>query len=211
MNHSNLNLENIEAIIFDLGGVILNLDYNLTINRFKELGGERFDELYTQANQDHIFDQYETGALSSIDFILYLKKFLPNSVTNQEIIDAWNEMLLDLPVERLRLLENLRNKFKLYLFSNTNEIHFESFSKSFEEKYAKKALLDDFFIQTYFSHKVGLRKPNIEAFSRVMEDHKLTASKVLFIDDSIQHIKGAEELGIQTFHLIDRCVTELFK
>lgn len=211
MKDHNLNLNNITAIIFDLGGVILNLDYDLTINRFKKLGGERFDELYTQANQDQIFDAYETGALSSKEFILYLKKFLPGSTTDHEIIDAWNAMLLDLPLERLRLLERLASNFKLYLFSNTNEIHFDSFTQKFEEKYGKKELLDDFFIQTYYSHKVGLRKPNKEAFNRVLEDHNLTPSNVLFIDDSIQHIKGADQVGIKTFHLTDSCITELFK
>ena len=210
MIDQNLNLDNTEAIIFDLGGVILNLDYNRTINEFKRLGGSQFDHLYSKANQDQIFDAFEVGSINASYFIKYMAKLLPSEIKDQEIIDAWNAMLLDLPVQRLELLKNLSKRYKLYLFSNTNEIHFNAFSKYFNEQYGENQLLENYFIQTYYSHKVKCRKPNSEAFNLVINDNNLSAEKVLFIDDSIQHIEGAQLLGINTFHLQDTDIVTLF-
>lgn len=205
------SLDNIEAIIFDLGGVILNLDYQLTIDRFKHMGEERFDELYSQSNQDKIFDRYEVGDISSSEFISYLSQFLPANISNSEIIEAWNLMLLDLPKERLELITDLQSRFKLFLFSNTNDLHFKAFSKYFTKYYENCDLLNKYFIKTYYSHKVGKRKPNCDAFKLVLDENDLYPENVLFIDDSIQHIEGANKLGIQTFHLVDSDVLSIFK
>ena len=206
---STIELKNIDTIIFDLGGVILNLDYDLTINAFKQLGGDRFDELYTQANQDKIFDSYEIGALSSADFVQYLKQFLPQTVSDQSIIDAWNVMLLDLPKQRIDFLNRLKKKLPIYLFSNTNEIHYKAFTSEIVKKYGQEDLLDGIFEKAYFSHLCGERKPNQAAFQLVLDNHNLIAERTLFIDDSIQHIEGARSLGLQAYHLVNQHIDEL--
>lgn len=205
------SLDNIEAIIFDLGGVILNLNYQLTIDRFKEMGEEKFNELYSQASQDKIFDAFELGDMSSDHFINYLSKFLPETISNVEIVEAWNLMLLDLPKERLDLLKDLKSQFKLYLFSNTNDLHFTAFSEYFVKNFEDANLLDKYFIKTYYSHMVGKRKPNHDAFNLVLDENSLKPENVLFIDDSIQHIEGAKSVGIQTFHLVGTDVLTIFK
>lgn len=197
-----IDLKDINAIIFDLGGVILNLDYDLTVNAFKELGGERFDKLYTQANQDKIFDAYEVGELSSQEFVNYLKKFLPETVSEGQIVDAWNKMLLNLPNERIEFLNQLRKKTPIYLFSNTNDLHYQSFKKRIEDNFGNENLLEDIFEKAYFSHLCAQRKPNHTAFQLVLDNHNLLAEKTLFIDDSIQHIEGANSLGLKTYHLV---------
>ena len=204
------NLSEISTIIFDLGGVILNLDYNLTINAFKELGGENFDQLYTQAYQDNIIDQYETGQISSRAFLDYMKGFIPKHISDQQIINAWNAMLLDLPAERIDLLNKIKDRFQIYLFSNTNDIHYKNFTSFIGEKFGDPDLLDSLFIQTYYSHKVGKRKPNADAFEKVIDDHNLDPSKTLFIDDSEQHIVGASKVGLQTIHLVDEDIIDIF-
>ena len=117
------------AIIFDLGGVVLNIDYNLVVDSFRKLGEEHFDELYAKSHQDKIFDQFETGKISAAEFRKYMKAFLDDSVTEDGIDKAWNSMLLDIPKHRVELLFKLKEKYRIFLFSNTNEIHLQGFRK----------------------------------------------------------------------------------
>ena len=204
-------LNSINAIIFDLGGVILNLDYQLTIDAFKALGKEDFDQLYQQAYQDHIFDQYECGQISSDEFRNYLKSFYRHEVSYQQIDSAWNAMLLDLPPHRLELLRELKRKYRIFLFSNTNEIHYEAFRNGIKERYGREDVLEEIFEKTYYSHRVGCRKPNAEAFQLVLNEQGLEAEKTLFIDDSEQHIVGASQLGIHTHHLTKGDIVDIFR
>ena len=199
------------SIIFDLGGVILNLDYNRTVNAFKELGKENFDRLYAQSNQDKIFDLFETGSISATDFRKYMKAFLDDSIPESAIDNAWNAMLLDLPTQRIDLLLKLKERYKIFLFSNTNEIHLNAFRKIIADAHGTENLLETVFHQTYYSHLLGLRKPTAEAFQKILDNHQLIPEQTLFIDDSIQHIEGAQKLGIQTHHLVNQDICELFK
>ncbi|MBK7130237.1 MAG: HAD family phosphatase [Crocinitomicaceae bacterium] len=199
----------ISAIIFDLGGVILNLNYNLTIEAFQNLGKENFDQLYTQSHQDKIFDLFETGKISSPEFRNYFRKFLGEHISDQQIDDAWNAMLLDLPARRIDLIRQIKKKMPVYLFSNTNEIHHTAFRQTIKTHFGNENLLDDLFDQAYYSHIVGRRKPNADAFLKVIDDHKLTIDSTLFIDDSIQHIEGARQLGLQTIHLVSEDICNL--
>lgn len=197
------------AIIFDLGGVVLNLDYNLTINAFKELGKENFDKLYAQSQQDKIFDLFETGAIAADEFRKYMKSFFSHSVNDVEVDTAWNAMLLDLPKHRIDLLRKLKEYYRIYLFSNTNSIHLSCFKKIIKDQYGDPDLLETIFHQTYYSHLIGKRKPNADAFQTILSQHGLKAAETLFIDDSIQHIEGAKELGIQTIHLVGKDISDL--
>jgi len=199
-----------DAIIFDLGGVVLNLDYEATINAFKELGKENFDKLYTQANQDKIFDQYETGSLSTEDFRNYFRQFLDDEISDQQINDAWNSLLLDLPQNRIDLLFKLKNKYQIFLLSNTNELHLKQFRIILSESYGDADLLEKVFHKTYYSNLIGKRKPNADAFELLIDEQGLETKKTLFIDDSIQHIEGAKKIGLQTIHLTEKDITDIF-
>ncbi|MBD3636567.1 MAG: HAD family phosphatase [Crocinitomicaceae bacterium] len=205
-----LNIKNLDAIIFDLGGVILNIDYDLTINAFKKLGGENFDKLYTQAHQDLVFDKYETGKITSTEFIEYLRSFLPGNISPTVVIEAWNAMLLDLPANRIELLEQLKKTYRIFLFSNTNDLHFQFFSELMERQFGNRTLLQDLFEKAYFSHLVGQRKPNVEAFELVIKNHNLDKNTTLFIDDSVQHIEGAKKAGLLTKHLVREDIIDIF-
>ncbi|MEX1003726.1 MAG: HAD family phosphatase [Crocinitomicaceae bacterium] len=204
------DLLSVDAIIFDLGGVVLNLDYQLTINAFKSLGKENFEALYAQAQQNKIFDAFETGQLSAAEFIDYLKQFLPDVKEDQQIISAWNAMLLDLPPHRIQLLEKLRNHYQLFLLSNTNEIHYQSFRETLQNRFGDLELLEKSFEKTYYSHKIEKRKPNADAFEMVLGENQLKAENTLFIDDTEQHILGAREVGIRTYHLKNEDILDIF-
>ncbi len=195
-----IDLKEIKNIIFDLGGVILNIDYNLTANAFKNIGFTNFDTFYSQQKQSNLFDQLETGKLSSLQFTDVIQSNFATKSSKSDIISAWNEMLLDLPKERIRLIRELAKKYKVFLLSNTNSIHYDAFTKIIEKDYETN-LFKNLFVETYYSHEIGLRKPNKECFEYVLNQNNLKASETLFIDDTEQHIIGANSVGLKTHHL----------
>jgi HAD superfamily hydrolase (TIGR01509 family) len=188
-----------KIILFDLGGVLINLDYQATISAFEKLGITNFDELYTQADQESLFDDLETGKVSSMHFINRLLDKLPAGITANQVVHSWNAMILNFPLERLKLVERLSKNHTLYLLSNTNGIHMEKVRRELQ-KVSRKPL-EDYFSEVYLSHEIGCRKPHSETFKAVLDKMEVTADKVLFIDDSAQHIEGASAIGIESHHL----------
>ncbi len=201
----------IKNIIFDLGGVILNINYNLTADAFIKLGLKDFEEKYSQAKQSRLFDKLETGEISAGQFRKELKTYIGDFVSDADIDGAWNTMLLDLPAERIELLKKLSAKYRLFLLSNTNIIHFNAYSAYLQNKFGKM-IFDDIFEKQYLSFKLGLRKPDKKIFELVLNENNIKPSETLFIDDSMQHIHGAEETGIITYLLQPpETIIELFR
>ncbi|WP_338759836.1 HAD family phosphatase [Bernardetia sp. ABR2-2B] len=199
--NSNLpKLQDYEAIIFDLGGVIINLNYKKTEEEFKRLFGTDFSELYSKKSQTDIFNKLETGHISEKQFVEAMQKSSRKTVSHQEIINAWNAMLLDIPKERIELLKKIGKEKHIFLLSNTNEIHKTAFDKIVLESHQMKGL-EPLFEKAYFSHLVRMRKPNREIFDFVIKENNLNPQKTLFIDDSPQHIKGALLTGLNAYHL----------
>ena len=193
-------MKNIKSIIFDLGGVLLNISYQNTIDEFEKLGVDNSSAFYSKKSQTNIFNLLETGEISENELIREIQSSC-KSATRKQIIFAWNSMLLDLPKNRTNLLKNLKEKYQLFLLSNTNSIHIKEFkSRLGEVKYSK---FYNLFDKVYYSHEIGVRKPHSEAFGLVLDENNLKEKEVLFIDDSPQHIEGAKELGIHTYHLKD--------
>ena len=193
-------IEGIKHIIFDLGGVILNIDYKITEKAFIDAGIPDFPQLYSQLRQSDLFDKFEVGGMSREEFITELRKASSTDITDEMILNAWNAMLLDFPVRRLQILQQLRLYYDLFLLSNTNEVHEEAFNKILMQSHGIPNI-GVFFDKVYLSHRVGLRKPMKEIFQRVLDDNSLDPQETLFIDDSPQHIAGAKELGIKTIFL----------
>ena len=193
-------IKGIKHIIFDLGGVLLNIDYNLTEKAFIEAGIKNFPELYGQLQQSDLFDKWEMGLMERAEFISTLQKISDTPLTEAQILNAWNAMLLDFPVRRLQILQQLRLYYDLFLLSNTNEIHEESFNNILMRAHGFPNI-GVFFDKVYLSHRVGMRKPNAEIFQRILDDNDLKPEQTLFIDDSPQHIVTAKQLGIQTIFL----------
>lgn len=185
----------IKNIIFDLGGVLLNLDIRKTQNAFIELGMVEFKAHYTQAKQSGLFDLFDCGKITANEFRAELKKHLPLSVTDKQIDFAWNAMLLDLPLIRLELLQNLSKKYRLFLLSNTNEIHVQAFS-FYLKKITGKSNFSSYFENWYYSCNIGMRKPNADIFEYALIKNNLITNETMFIDDTIQHVEAAKRLGI---------------
>jgi putative hydrolase of the HAD superfamily len=190
----------IKNIILDLGGVLINLDYSATEKKFKQFGLSNFNQLFTQAKQISLFDHFETGQLSEECFINELIQLSGNQLTKEQIIEAWNAMLLDFPINRIELIEQLNKKYRVFLFSNTNSIHIKSFKKILNNSFGYNRFING-FEKVYYSFEIGRRKPNVESFNFILEFNNLTPHETLFIDDSIQHIEGAKQCGIRALHL----------
>lgn len=192
----------VEAVIFDLGGVLINLDYQKTGAAFVALGLTDFNEVYSQMQQTDLFDRLETGDVSPFHFINRLLDKLPAGTNGNQVVHAWNAMILDFPKERLDWLKNFRENSgkRVFLLSNTNALHMDAVRRSLEKSVGHQRL-EDYFDQVYLSHEMGLRKPHPEIFTRVCNEQGLNPETTLFIDDSPQHVEGAQKAGLQTVHL----------
>lgn len=199
----------VKNIIFDLGGVILNIDYQKTIDAFKQLGIKNFDVLFTQAKQELLFDRYEKGEISSNEFISHLQNKFSENINKATIKDAWNAMLLDLPNERLNLLNNIKSNYNTALLSNTNEIHLDAFHEIIQKENVIEDL-NPYFDEVYFSCRMNMRKPDPEIFKKVCQNRSYTPNETLFIDDSIQHVEGAQKAGLFAIHLENKSILDLF-
>ena len=189
-----------DTILLDLGGVLIDVDYHASARAFQTLGFEDFGELYSKAEQDHLFDGPETGELSPAQFRDRIRQLFRPDISDREIDACWNAMLGTIPAERIELVERLKGHYKVLLLSNTNVIHVPAF----EAIVARENGIADFkglFHGAYYSCEIGLRKPHAEAFHHVLQRHNADPARTLFIDDSIQHVIGAREAGLHAEHL----------
>ncbi|MFH1321924.1 MAG: HAD family phosphatase [Bacteroidota bacterium] len=191
--------KSIKNIIFDLGEVLFDVDYKLTFEAFKRLGVDNFDEVYSKIRQTPLFDNFESGSISADTFRAGLRKYIPKPVNNKDIDNAWDAMLIGMPKDRLKLLEQLKNKYRLFLLSNTNELHIKAISKILHNNYGFKNL-SHLFEKEYYSFKTGLRKPDFNAFELILSENGLIPGETLFIDDTKMHIDAAKKSGIITYH-----------
>jgi putative hydrolase of the HAD superfamily len=197
-----MKADQFETIIFDLGGVIIDLNYDLTRSAFEELGLADFQSTYSQFSQSSLFDDYETGKISSQRFINTLLPHLPNGCTANEVVHAWNAMIMSVPQAKIALLDKLRtDKNRIYLLSNTNEIHMQKVRREWGK--VTERSMESFFDRMFLSYEIGLRKPDVEIFEYVCGKIGSDPGKVLFIDDSPQHIEGAKKAGLCALHLTD--------
>lgn len=197
----NADYQNIEAIIFDLGGVLLNIDYQLTERAFAALNIPDFEQHFSQLKQSTLFDELETGKIRADAFCEALRKQTSSQHSNETLITAWNAMLLDFPRRRLQMLQQLRLRYRLFLLSNTNEIHEAAFNQILVQCMGNGEHLAHYFDKVYFSHRIGMRKPNEDVFLHILQENKLKPEETLFIDDSPQHIATAKKLNIKTIWL----------
>jgi putative hydrolase of the HAD superfamily len=191
----------IKNLIFDLGGVILDLSVKDTLESFAKLSGlplEKVKELFVSSPE---FERYEKGAIGDSAFREFIRMLYGVSVPDHELDKCWNAMLLGLPKSKLDLLLQLKNQYKVYLLSNTNNIHLSYINSVIVPPLTGRDSLDEFFHRSYYSHLMGMRKPDKEIFEKVLNDNNLLARETLFLDDNADNIKGAQSVGIQTVHV----------
>jgi len=203
-------LNGVRNIIFDLGGVLLNIDPKRTIDAFGKLGMEQLVGDKGLSYDHDIFYLMEQGQISSDEFRKGVLQLLPAPVTFDEIDDAWTAMLLDFPAIRVELVKKLRNQYKIYLFSNTNAIHVEKYHSNFRKQHGFE--VSSLFEKTFYSNEIGFRKPSSESFQEIIRLGEIYPEETLFIDDSLPNVDGARVSGLKGFWLEpDQKVEEIFQ
>lgn len=186
-----------KAVLFDLGGVLIDIDYQATENAFELLGVKDFQDRYTQFAQNALFDRFECGEISPQHFVNLLLPYTRPGTTPNQVVAAWNAMIGAFPSKKLAHLSQLKaQQAPLFLLSNTNALHMVEVAKSLQK--VSDLGLNAFFEKVYLSHEIGKRKPHPETFVWICEQMGYAPKDVLFIDDSPQHIEGAKAAGLQT-------------
>jgi len=191
---------NISTLIFDLGGVLINLDLPQCIQNFKDLGLQNFEQHLSLFGQKGFFLQFEKGQISIPEFRAEIRKICPNPLSDAQIDTAWCSFLCDIPSQKMEMLLELKKKFRLLLLSNTNKLHIEVSTAGEFAKIGKK--ITDVFDKCYYSYAMGMAKPDADIFEAVLTDAGVTANECLFLDDGPKNTEQAAKLGIQTY-LVD--------
>lgn len=192
------NKNTFNTLLFDFGGVLLDLDTNRTFAAMKEVMGFEGDAHEIYHKNQELFDAFETGHLIVESFLWKLQHKSKRVPPVEKLISAWNAMLLGWNPEKLALLTELKSRYRTFLLSNTNEIHIEWVRRDLKNKHNITDFDSRFFEKTYYSHLVGKRKPDADIFQFVIADAKINPAETLFIDDNAHNIEAAAKLGFQT-------------
>ncbi|MGI4738086.1 MAG: HAD family hydrolase [Janthinobacterium lividum] len=189
-------------LLFDFGGVIIDIDYDRTPAAFRRLSRAGSTVEYSQASQAELFDLLETGKISAAEFRDGLRTAYDLDATDEEIDQAWHALLLDVPAERLALIGELRRAgHQTALLSNTNELHIAEVNRRLAQQYGFKNGIADCLDRVFYSQEVGLRKPGEEIFRHALREMNWQPAETLFIEDSPQHIATARRLGLHVLYL----------
>lgn len=191
-------MKRIKNIIFDYGNVIFDIDFEKSQKAFTKLGVENIESIFAHSGQNPLFDKFDKGLIGAAEFREGVRAFTGiESLLDEEIDAAWNSLLIGVPEGNHEVLLDLKTKYRTFLLSNNNEIHYARILVYLKEVYGVKDNRH-FFEKDYYSHLMGMRKPNKDIFERVIDEQGLIPEETLFIDDSPQHLHTAELLGLKT-------------
>ena len=191
------HFKNITTLIFDFGGVLIDLDINQCILNFNRLGLKNVEQYLNNFAQSGFFMQLEKGQISAVEFRNEIRKITPNELTDAQIDEAWCSFLLEVPEEKLEMLIELRKKFRVVLLSNTNIIHFPNSEKLLFTDKGRK--LSEYFDRCYLSYEMKMAKPDLQIFKNILASENVQPNECLFLDDGLENTLQAQKLGIQTY------------
>lgn len=192
-------MNRLKNIIFDLGGVLLDLDVPGCMEELERIGLHEVWKWMTGTNESGFFKDYEAGILTTVQFREHIRQWTGCSLPDADIDRIWNRMLKDVPAYKLDLLWSLRKDYNLYLLSNTNELHWQVCTGKFAYRDRQ---VQDYFARIFLSFQMHLVKPDTEIFREVLNEAGLMAEETLFVDDSIANCQAAASLGINVLHYI---------
>lgn len=196
-----MDFNNIKNIIFDLGGVVIDIDFELTFKALAELSPYSLNETKKIMGELNIWDIYERGELSDDEFIKTLKKELKITAYNDKVIAAWNALLLQIPKERIDLIRTLNNKHQTYVLSNTSLYHIIGLNQILKESSGDLSLHSVMNNTIYFSYEINRRKPDLDIYEFVIKDANITPSETVFLDDNLDNVLAAREAGLNAIHV----------
>ncbi len=190
----------ITTLIFDFGGVLINLDLPKCIDNLKNTGFENVDKYLSNFGQKDFFLKFENGQINTTQFRAEIRKNTSGALADETIDAAWCSFLCDIPSEKISMLKELRKKYRLLLLSNTNPLHIEVSARKALEPY--NTSLVELFDKCYLSYEMGLTKPSEDIFAALLSDAKVTAQECMFLDDGLKNIETAKSMGFATY-LVD--------
>ncbi len=189
----------VTTLIFDLGGVLVNLDWKHCVDNFKKIGISEMDTLISTTLQKGFILQYERGEISTEEFRAEVKKHTNADISDYEIDFAWISLLVDVPEEKLQLLLELKKKYRILMLSNTNELSYDYCKEHFFSQNGHQ--ISDYFDRCYLSYKMGMNKPDSEIFLKLLEAENLKPEECLFLDDGIKNVNAAKELNFNVEYI----------
>ncbi|TSA49588.1 MAG: HAD family phosphatase [Sphingobacteriales bacterium] len=195
IHHRKRKTVELKNIIFDYGKVIINLDFDLTRIAFEKEGVNNFNSMLTEFSHQPFFHLFDCGLISEEEFRMHLRTATGLPLSDGAIDNCWNAMLLDIPKDRMKYIEGIKNKFNTFLLSNTNSIHLNFISNYLQKEFGIKDISEK-FKNAYYSCQVGMRKPDEKIFQLVLEENNLVPEETLFLDDSAVNVETADKLGM---------------
>ena len=190
----------IKNIIFDFGGVLVDLDKQVCVDAFERIGAHEISGYVDECRQEDLFHDLEIGNISVPEFCDEVRRKSQCTASDEAVCDAWNALLVGIPCRRLQALLALRDHYRLFLLSNTNAIHWE---KAQTQLFPMDGSgVDDYFEETYLSYELHLLKPGSEIFDYLLKDAGIKAGETLFLDDSAANCKGATQVGIHALQTV---------
>ncbi len=195
-------MENIKNLIFDLGNVILNIDTKLSEKAFAQYGMNDFEKLYTLASQNELFDRLEVGSITENEFYDELRRVTGCKLDDKTLEQCWDALIMDFPAARIEMLKHLKaeGKYRTFILSNTNIIHYRFYTALLKRTRGVDGL-ESLVEHAYFSHEIGLKKPNRDIFDHIVANSHIKPEESIFIDDNEANIKAANALGFNTIFL----------
>jgi putative hydrolase of the HAD superfamily len=187
----------IKNIIFDFGNVLFDLDLDKIEQGFRQLFGPSYAQASEKLLRDNVFHRYEVGEITSAEFIEAIRLSAPPHPPHDAIVQVWNSIFLQMPKERFELLLSLKNRYKVFLLSNINDLHATWIDEYLVREHGIHDFKDRYFDGVYYSHLVRLRKPDLQIYEYMLEDAKINPEESIFIDDLLPNIQAAEKVRIQ--------------
>jgi len=187
---------NVKAFIFDFGNVIIDIDFDLTHGKFRNYFGKQYDTIINRLKESKFFEKVESGVYTAEKMTEVINAH-GGSMTVNQVKESWNALLLNIPAERLLLLEQLSKKYPIYMLSNTNLVHIDEIFTNLEKEYGCNPILNC-FDRLYLSYEIGYIKPQKEIYEYLLNDANLNPKECLFFDDLQENLNGAASFGIQT-------------
>jgi putative hydrolase of the HAD superfamily len=195
-------MNSIRNIIFDLGGVIMNIDFNRTFTAFEVIGLRHAEEKFQDPDINRLCMDFETGLYCSMEMRRKFREITGFKCNDEQFDKAWNALLIDYPPERIARIREVAGKYKTFLLSNTNPIHARHFNGELKRHFGIESL-DHLFDKAWYSHNLGYRKPDERIFEKVMKISRLRPEETLFLDDSALNVKAAQSVGMQAVQITE--------
>ncbi|MBS0000774.1 MAG: HAD family phosphatase [Cyclobacteriaceae bacterium] len=194
-----MDTDKIQNIIFDLGGVIVNIEPKLTAEAFADLSGTDPVDIMELHQSANFFTAYEKGLITDAVFRREVCNFLKRDIPDQTIDVAWGALLQEIPPQKIDMITAAHKNYRTFLLSNTNNIHRIKFCRTFQDLTGRR--LEEYFEKVYYSFEMGKRKPDEGIFLQVLQDNDLDPGETLLVDDSLPNIQTAISLGMKTLHV----------